>query len=149
LRFNLSHTRGLVACGVTTHHGIGVDVESHHRRLHFSDFAARHFSSLEVDSLKALPAEQRAERFFLYWTLKESYLKARGDGLRIPLNWIGFRVAPEGPIEASLDPRLLDDPRRWHFEVLAPTASHSLAVAVHRLCRGRITIEPWDGQIPT
>jgi 4'-phosphopantetheinyl transferase len=46
--------------------------------------AGRYFAPLEVDALGALPAAERLGRFFAYWTLKESYIKARGLGSPCP-----------------------------------------------------------------
>src|SRR6185295_18612851 len=85
LRFNLSNTAGLIACLVTLGVDVGVDVEDTHRRGETVRIANRFFSASEVAALEALPPERQRQRFFEYWTLKESYIKARGMGLAIPL----------------------------------------------------------------
>ncbi len=89
LRFNVSHTNGLVACAVTVGREVGVDVEHTGRRL-VHDVAERFFSPREVADLRACPAADQPVVFFDYWTLKESYIKARGLGLALPLRQFSF-----------------------------------------------------------
>jgi 4'-phosphopantetheinyl transferase len=64
--------------------------------------------------------------------LKESYVKARGLGLSIPLEQFSFRLEPDQPLRVSFDSRLEDDPDAWQFTQHAPTSSHKIAVAVRR-----------------
>ena len=42
-------------------------------------------------------AADRSRRFFRYWTLKEAYVKARGDGLLYPLDVFQVSVSPDQP----------------------------------------------------
>ena len=41
------------------------------------------------------------ELFFRYWTLKESYLKARGTGLAASMREISFSWKADGNVESS------------------------------------------------
>ena len=132
LRFNLSHTDGLIACAVTLNRAIGVDVESLERRGETVAIAERYFAPSEVRALHAQPTERQRERFFGYWTLKESYIKARGLGLAIPLEQFAFGLDGPGPIRISFDPRLADDPDVWQFALERPTPRHMLALGVER-----------------
>ncbi|MEZ4443153.1 MAG: 4'-phosphopantetheinyl transferase superfamily protein [Polyangiaceae bacterium] len=131
LAFNLSNTRGLVACAVsTTYERLGVDVENVERAGDTVGIADRFFSPHEVDALHALPVAEQQRRFFSYWTLKESYIKARGMGLAIPLDQFSF-LLDEGPeIGIAFDPRLEDDPSRWRFFLHQASPRHQLAVGV-------------------
>lgn len=132
LRFNVSHTDGLVACAVTVGREVGVDVENIHRRL-THDVAERFFSPQETADLRALPREEQATAFFDYWTLKEAYIKARGLGLALPLGQFTFlRAAGRGPT-IRFAPELHDDPATWQFAQFWPTRSHRMAVAVRRI----------------
>ncbi len=127
--FNLSNTQGLVACAVSAaHEFLGVDVEAVDRKTDLHGLAERFFAAREADALHALAAEQRRERFFSYWTLKESYIKACGLGLRIPLGQFAFDLEDGMPIGVSFDPRLKDDPSHWRFALLRASAEHLLAV---------------------
>jgi 4'-phosphopantetheinyl transferase len=127
-RFSLSHTAGLMALLVHRDGEAGVDVEDSLRITRPEQIADRFFAPAEVEELFSLPAECRRDRFFDYWTLKESYIKARGMGLFIPLEHFAFSFGA-GRIAIAFDPRLADDGRRWHFALYQPSARHRLALA--------------------
>jgi len=130
LRFNLSHTRGLVACAITSQLAVGVDVEVRRHPAPL-DVARQHFSASEGREIECLPAEKRLGRFYCLWTLKEAYVKARGLGLALPL--MSFDVAPLADGSAVLITREQGDRdengadwtlRWWNLKY------HAVAVAV-------------------
>lgn len=130
LRFNLSHTRGLVAVAVALERDLGVDVEHVRPRSFTLDVADHYFSGPEVAALRALPLARRRDRFFTYWTLKESYIKARGLGLALPLDQFGFEL-DAGPAPVLwVDESLGDRAGSWWFEARTWGAEHRLAVAL-------------------
>ena len=130
LRFNLSHTDGLIACAVVIKQDIGIDVENIGRQAGGIDIANRFFSTQEVQDLDAVPESQKRERFFDYWTLKESYIKARGMGLSLPLDQFSFHLSDNKPIRISFNPQLEDNPNQWQFWKLQPTLQHKLAISL-------------------
>ncbi|WP_437902444.1 4'-phosphopantetheinyl transferase superfamily protein [Sorangium sp. So ce327] len=130
IRFNLSNTRGLIACLVALDRDVGVDVEDTERASSAVDIADRFFSPGEVTALRALPPERQRARFFEYWTLKESYIKARGMGLAIPLDQFSFHLDDGPAIGISFDPRLGDDRSAWQFALYQPSARHTMAAAI-------------------
>jgi 4'-phosphopantetheinyl transferase len=132
LRFNLSHTHGLVAVAVCRAYDIGIDVECMSGRAiaNLLDLAARFFSPLETAALRGLPNDQRDRRFLQVWTLKEAYIKARGLGLSIPLHAFSFDLADDSIPAIRIDPSLGDDAHAWRFVAMQPTPRHWLAVAV-------------------
>jgi 4'-phosphopantetheinyl transferase len=132
LRFNLSHTPGLIACAVAIGREVGIDVEFVRRRLMHENIPERFFSAREVADLRALPPNEQATAFFDYWTLKEAYIKARGLGLALPLGQFTFvRHANCAPV-IEFAPELRDDPSTWQFAQFWPTTDHRMAVAVRR-----------------
>jgi 4'-phosphopantetheinyl transferase len=131
IRFNISHTDGLIACAVTIGREVGVDVEHVGRHL-LHDVAGRHFAPSEVRDLRALPAPDQDRVFFDYWTLKEAYIKARGFGLALPLGDFAFKLNPPHAPEIRFEPSLDDDPATWQFLQDWPTPTHRLALAVRR-----------------
>jgi 4'-phosphopantetheinyl transferase len=132
LRFNLSHTDGLVACAVAAGREVGVDVEDVGRRP-VSDGLARYcLSAAELAHWEALPEGERHDAFFDYWTLKEAYIKARGVGLSLPLQDFSFLLRGEGPPAVAFAPGFGDDPDAWQFARFRPSGRHRAALAVRR-----------------
>ena len=131
LRFNLSNARGLVVCAVARAIDLGVDVEPLERVVPL-EVAERFFSPAEVEALHALPEEARPRRFLDLWTLKESYIKARGLGLTLPLDRFSFVLETERPPRIEIDPILGDRGTSWQFVQLQPTPGHLLALCVRR-----------------
>jgi 4'-phosphopantetheinyl transferase len=132
ISFNISHTAGLIICGITSGQELGVDTEAVKLERAYTGLASHFFSPPEVSALHALPREMQTERFFHYWTLKESYIKARGMGLSIPLDKFGFHFPDESSIRLSIDRSLEDLPERWRFWLCRPSAEHLVAVCVER-----------------
>lgn len=125
--FNLAHsdTLAMVAVG---RGAVGVDVEDLARPAPL-DVAGRFFAQSEIEELMALPPERQSRRFYEYWVLKESYLKARGLGLRLPLDRFAFARGDVGAPRVSFAAPIDDDPARWWFALVEPTARHVAAVA--------------------
>jgi 4'-phosphopantetheinyl transferase len=131
LHFNLSHTRDLIVLAVTRGREIGVDVERLRGARRTGDLAARFFADFESERVASASEAERDDVFYQFWTLKESYIKARGLGLAIPLGQFGFRLGPEGPALWT-HPDLNDDAAGWAFVQLQPTPEHRLAICVAR-----------------
>jgi 4'-phosphopantetheinyl transferase len=140
LRFNLSHTDGLVGCALVREHPVGFDVESLARATDVAPIAARFFAPPEAAALRALPAAARRRRFFDYWTLKEAYLKATGRGLSGSLSRFAFELAAGAPIRLVLPPGDAEDAAAWQFALLQVGAGHTAAVAVRRACIARFVL---------
>lgn len=134
ISFNLSHTSGLIVLGVARDRAIGVDVENVREQRAAVEIADRFFAPSEVAALRALPEEVQQRRFFEYWTLKESYIKARGLGLSIPLDRFAFDLEDGGEIRLVIDASLDDWPGGWAFWQLEPQSHHLVAVCVARSC---------------
>lgn len=131
LRFNLSHTRGLAACVVARDVAVGIDVECLERRVDSQTIASRYFSQREMKALKTLSGNEQDTRFLEYWTLKESYVKARGGGLSIPLDSFYFERDIHGHWQIGFDS---DDDQSdaWQFVCLRLATRHVMSIAIHR-----------------
>lgn len=99
--FNLSHSHGLALIGITKKREIGIDVELMRSEFAGEEIARRYFSAKEIDELSRLPAGLRTEGFFHCWTRKEAYIKAKGDGLYIPLESFDVSLTPGLPAELN------------------------------------------------
>lgn len=78
--FNLSHSHHMVACAISDK-PVGCDIEK--VRDIKGNVATRFFSKQEIAYIKE--AEDEKDMFFRLWTMKESYMKMTGDGLKLGL----------------------------------------------------------------
>lgn len=131
LLFNISHTQGLIALAVTWNRAIGVDVENTDRATDFLGIANNVFAPIEVNDIASIPSSRKQERFFEYWVCKESYVKARGMGLSIPLDSFSFTFSDDC-IHLSLRHELADDADSWSFRQYRPSSEHLLCVCCER-----------------
>jgi len=164
LRFNVSHTRGMIICGVTRQYDLGVDIEHVDRNTDVTGIADRFFSPVEVKELFSLPAPNQRSRFFDYWTLKESYIKAWGQGLAIPLDHFSFHINDESragatnrDIRMSFVPERNDNPADWQSWLMYPNATHRMAVSLRgagtsghelKLFQCVPLLREWDVELP-
>lgn len=130
IRFNLSHTSGLTVCVITRNAAVGIDVECLDRRVDCTSIAQHYFAPQEARDLAARSGAERDVRFLEYWTLKESFVKARGGGLSIPLDSFHLHNQDGAWRICFADGNL--NPAEWQFQCLRPTANHVLSIAIHR-----------------
>jgi len=133
LSFNISHTHSLIVLGVTRRRALGVDVENCRSREAAIEIADRFFAPAEVKALSGVPPHQQQYRFFEYWTFKESYIKARGMGLSLPLDKFSFHYAHDRAVEIAIDPELADDAARWQFWQFQPRPEYLAAICAERI----------------
>lgn len=87
VHYNCSHSGDWVLCAVGDA-PLGVDVEV--IKSGDLDIAKRFFTGEEYTWLQELNGKERDIAFYKLWTLKESYVKALGKGLAIPLDSFSF-----------------------------------------------------------
>jgi 4'-phosphopantetheinyl transferase len=138
LRFNLSHTRGLVAAAVTIDNDVGIDVEAVDAARLTMELATRYFSAREMEQLRHVPTDRRPEALFAFWTLKEAYIKAVGLGLSLPLDAFAYELEP---LSISFSPPLDDDPAAWCLRRLKPAPDHVLALALRHRAPGTVKVD--------
>jgi 4'-phosphopantetheinyl transferase len=135
IRFNLSHTGRWVVCAVSREQSIGIDIEHTERKNDVRAIAEHYFSVKEVEALFQLEFRQQGERFFDYWTLKEAYMKARGEGISLGLGNFSFDLSDTDNITISFGDKLSDEPQLWRFWLLhPPAADHRMALAYRLNC---------------
>ena len=130
LRFNLSHSGDLVLIAVTRGRDVGVNIERIRQDVLDEGIAERFFSQLEVATLRSLPADLQAGAFFNCWTRKEAYIKARGEGLSLPLDKFDVSLAPGEPARL-LETRIgSEETSDWSMQELAVGAGYAAALVV-------------------
>ena len=127
--FNISHSSDLALFVVSRGMEIGVDVEYIATDIEVEEIANSFFSEQETSVIRSLPAPRRCELFFRLWTRKEAFVKARGQGLSIPIREFDFSRIPAG---AGLHPfRALGE--SWWLCGLEPEDEFAAAL----VCRTR------------
>lgn len=130
LRFNLSHSGQIVLYAFARKRAVGIDIEQVRTDIEYEQIAAHVLSPYEQHSLRNVLSAQKARAFFNCWTRKEAYIKARGEGLSLPLTQFDVSLAPGDPA------RLLatrDDPpeaSRWSLQELTSVPGYVAALAV-------------------
>ncbi|GJD09769.1 4'-phosphopantetheinyl transferase HetI [Galdieria sulphuraria] len=82
ISFSLSHTKGLCAVAISCDREIGIDIENKNRKVKgYLDIAKKYLSDAELNWLLSQPSYQQMESFLRIWTLKESLVKATGEGI--------------------------------------------------------------------
>ena len=101
LEFNLSHSRGWLACAVSRGMAVGVDVEHCDGRRDFMRLAHRYFLDAEVAALEAREGEAQRALFYELWTLKEAWSKCRGGNIGSAMGAVGFSLDQPGHIDIT------------------------------------------------
>lgn len=130
LEFNLAHADGIVLYAVTYGRKVGIDIERVRIDLDYEDIAARFFSSLERTMLDSMPTGMRTEAFFNCWTRKEAYIKARGEGLSMPLDQFDVSLIPGQPAILLNSRGDLQDVAHWSLQELMPGLGYVATLAV-------------------
>ncbi len=95
VHFNLSHADDLAAVAVSKRHCLGIDIEPLDQKLAIEDIEAVITKEEREEITKISPSFRNYELIRL-WTLKESYLKLLGLGLKLDPCNILARLAPPG-----------------------------------------------------
>ncbi len=126
----MDETMGIMVCAVTLNNDIGVDVEYLYRQVDHLALAQRFFTFQEAEILAALPADERAKRFFFYWTLKEAYLKARGQGISLGLDHISIHNISISDNSATQNFTKKNHIDTWDFFIPFVNPDYQVAVAI-------------------
>ena len=130
LHFNLSHSHNLALYAVSYERLVGVDLEQIRLLEDAEKLAQRFFSIREYAFISTLPQECKQEAFFKFWTCKEAYLKAIGDGLAGGLDKV------EVELRTNQQPVLLNIPgdshqaSHWSLFQLSPHPGYIATLAV-------------------
>ncbi|KAG7668045.1 putative 4'-phosphopantetheinyl transferase [Nannochloris sp. 'desiccata'] len=148
LRFNLTHTPGLIGVAVTSGAAVGLDAESINRKTKGNPLklAQRRFATLEIEQLDRLQGdtETQAALFIKLWTLKEAYVKAIGKGIGAPPGLRGFSFLLNEPsCELLFDQNMghhletnNTGEARWQFALMQPVDGHLAAICCEKYGQG-------------
>jgi len=124
LEFNLSHSHDLVIFAFSQKRILGVDLEYQHSLPDLKEIAAKCLSRAEFEKWDRLPLAQQQETFFLYWTQKEAFLKAKGYGLLQPINSIELISEPEIGVVSEYVEHNSEGVNRWSYISTVPAPGY-------------------------
>jgi 4'-phosphopantetheinyl transferase len=136
IRFNLSHSGSFAMLAIAREREVGVDIERINPERTTIAIAERFFAPAEVRELMALPEERRVTGFFACWSRKEAYIKARGEGLGIPLD--SFQVS----LGEKAELRQAEDRDRWSMCALEAPKGYAAALVAEGSIR-QVTQLTW------
>lgn len=133
LYFSLSHTKGFILCASSAIAEIGCDIEHVRMRKYLSELTKMVFSEPERRHYNSLLETERLHFFYKSWTLKEAYVKAMGQGLRIPLTSLSFTQQLHSTDSATIcvapDSGNKNSSSCWFFHTFCPASSYICSLA--------------------
>ena len=127
IQFNSSHSGEFVVLAFTRAGAVGVDIEQvrdDFERL--GEIGRKYFAPGEQEQLEALPSSDRARAFFDFWTRKEAFVKARGEGLFSGLDQFETLLAEPRIVSISGAPAT-----EWWMSALPEIEGYAGAVVVN------------------
>ncbi len=101
IKFNLSHSGKYIVYAIAGNREVGIDIEYMKDINDFDQIIERFSSKKEAKEYLELPIEIRKRAFFTWWTRKEAFIKALGEGLYMPLDQ--FSVSPNPNIKSTIE----------------------------------------------
>ncbi|MEM8613210.1 MAG: 4'-phosphopantetheinyl transferase superfamily protein [Cyanobacteria bacterium P01_H01_bin.105] len=121
LQFNLSHSGEYALCGVARQ-TVGIDIEQLRSMERLDGLIKRCLAPSEQQAISSVSSVQLSSAFLKYWTCKEAYLKATGQGISESLAAI--------EIDLAAIPRLNLPGHPWQLRVFIPDEGYTAAVVV-------------------
>jgi 4'-phosphopantetheinyl transferase len=130
LQFNVSHSHGMALYAVAQSGQVGIDLEYMRTNFKWRQIVEQYFSTQELKALNQLPKSQQCRAFFDGWTRKEAYIKAKGQGLSIPLNQFDVSLSPVEPAALLHTQWDFDEAAQWTLYALDPGEEYAGAIAI-------------------
>jgi 4'-phosphopantetheinyl transferase len=130
ISFNMAHSGQLAVYALTLTRQLGIDIEHIRAVPDYERIAEQFFSPQEQSALRAIPAHLKSEAFFNCWTRKEAYVKARGEGLSLPLDQFAVSLTPGEPARLLSIAGAPHELAHWSLRELQPGPGYVGAVAI-------------------
>ena len=91
LTFNISNSGNRVVYAISRAGEVGIDLEQIRPLPDLEELIDKNFTKNEAAYIRKMEEEKLA-RFFKFWTVKEGYLKAIGEGMRLTPDSLEFKV---------------------------------------------------------
>jgi 4'-phosphopantetheinyl transferase len=131
LWFNVTHSGPVALFGFSGQAELGIDVELDQLDFAQNRIAERFFSPGEVATLLSLPESLQPRGFLTCWTRKEAFIKARGDGLSLPLDSFDVSLGGDSPAVLLRTAWSGDEPGQWYLQDISdPERGYVAALAI-------------------
>lgn len=130
LDFNLSHTEGMCVVALSRFSRVGCDVESLNQPGLEVDIARNFFTPEESQEILMHPPAQQVGRLLTYWTLKEAYIKAEGQGLSMGLDTFYFSLKDNQPPRLMLKSGAQQPSADWQFKQIMISDHYLFSLAL-------------------
>ncbi len=136
LQFNISHSNNRAVVAFSLTEALGVDLEHIRKFRTLQSTAESCFSADEIKMLMQADSSKVAGLFFEFWTLKESFVKALGEGLSFPTEKLTFHIPASSPEKnlTGITVHIADSTPTadgfWTFKLLNPHSDYQAAVSI-------------------
>jgi 4'-phosphopantetheinyl transferase len=130
VNFNLAHSHGKAIYAFSRGREIGIDLEFIREDFGGEEIAERFFSVVEIAALKAVAPDLKKQAFFNCWTRKEAYIKARGEGLSMPLDAFDVSLSPGETAALLRNHKEPAEVARWSMQSLSVPDGYVAALVV-------------------
>jgi 4'-phosphopantetheinyl transferase len=135
LQFNISHSQDLALSAFTNKHLIGIDLEYLRNNVECIKIAQKFFTSTESQLINSLPEDKQQQTFFHFWTVKEAYLKATGEGLVGGLDTVeidlNVDLDSDAEVRVKAIAKQLTKNNNWFFSSFIPEKDFIATVAIN------------------
>lgn len=128
LQFSLSKSNDHVLLAIAQNQLIGCDIEHRSEILDYTAIISNFFSAQEIKFI--LHNSDQRTSFFDYWAAKEAYIKARGEGLSLPLDQFTLHIDNNGDVCMLENHVAPGDVEKWHTRRLKVAAGFSAAISI-------------------
>lgn len=126
LDFNISHSGEWIVLGISHNSRVGIDIE---KILPIDiTIAKNYFTNQELRYLHSQKGFE-LENFYKIWTLKESFIKAIGDGLSYSLKDLYFKFNKDNRIQIKTK----KNKGKWHFKMYNIDSDYKLAFCMNNI----------------
>ena len=141
IQFSLSHSEGLALYVFTQGRQVGIDVEYMREISEMKEIIEQFFSVRERTFFDTLPTSEKQETFFKWWTRKEAFAKATGEGLSYPLDGFDALLAKGKSVESLGILGGAQERPRWSIWDVRPAEEFAGAVVVEG---GSLDVQYWQ-----
>lgn len=121
LFFNMSNSGNLCVYAFTRNSEVGIDIEEKRSLLDLEDLIRKNLTKNEIEYINKKP-DEKINNFFRFWTMKEAYLKAIGEGMRLTPDKIEFSIEKKNI--RLINQHALNDNEDWLIKEFFPKTSY-------------------------